>query len=349
MRVPWVNILLLVLLLIQAITGYFGLTEGREPAAWILWTHGIVAYAVLVLMFLKAGIILDAWRRKRRWTGRRVGFAVSLGLLLVVLVTGLLWTLNGPIYVGGFSLVSIHIYVAVPLIILMIWHAWHMRFVRRLPEARGRRLFLGAGAGVLAGALLWLSAGRAKAWAGLSGATRRFTGSYEVGSFTGQFPEVIWLADRPPVVDIAEWQLAITGEVTMPLQFGYDDLLAAATSELECILDCTGGWYSAQLWRGVRLGDLLSEAAMSPKARSVTIQSVTGYKRRFDLVEAENFLLALGILVGDDDDFRPLSRGHGYPVRLVAPGERGVEWVKWVAEVRVNDTSPLRQAPLPLQ
>ncbi len=30
MKVPWVNLLLLILLLIQTVTGYFGMTNGRE-------------------------------------------------------------------------------------------------------------------------------------------------------------------------------------------------------------------------------------------------------------------------------------------------------------------------------
>ena len=45
--------------------------------------------------------------------------------------------------------------------------------------------------------------GRAKAAAGLRGAARRFTGSYETGSFTPDFPVVSWIADRPPPGGVA--------------------------------------------------------------------------------------------------------------------------------------------------
>ena len=124
MKLPWVNILLLILLVLQAITGYFGFTEGRERMAWILWLHGIGAYALLVLIWFKLVVILDTWRRRRRWTTQRYGFLLTLVLLLLVLATGLLWTFDGPIYLGGFSLVSIHIYIAIPLMALMLWHSW---------------------------------------------------------------------------------------------------------------------------------------------------------------------------------------------------------------------------------
>ena len=56
-----------------------------------------------------------------------------------------------------------------------------------------------------------------------------------------------------------------------------------------------------------------------------------------------DYLLALAVAG------RPLSDGHGFPVRLVAPDRRGVEWVKWIARIEVNETSHLWQPPLPLQ
>jgi len=44
-----------------------------------------------------------------------------------------------------------------------------------------------------------------------------------------------------------------------------------------------------------------------------------------------DFLLATG--VGDE----PLAHEHGAPVRLVAPGRRGFQWVKWVVELQLDE------------
>jgi len=41
--------------------------------------------------------------------------------------------------------------------------------------------------------------------------------------------------------------------------------------------------------------------------------------------------LLLATHVGD----QPLDHSHGAPLRLVAPGRRGFQWVKWATEARV--------------
>jgi DMSO/TMAO reductase YedYZ molybdopterin-dependent catalytic subunit len=45
----------------------------------------------------------------------------------------------------------------------------------------------------------------------------------------------------------------------------------------------------------------------------------------------------------------PLGRGHGAPVRLVAPGRRGPWWVKWVTSVQLDERPWWLQTPFPLE
>ena len=343
MKAPWANIILLVILLLQTITGYLGMLNNQSQRAWILWLHGIGAYLILLLMFWKGSIILDAIRRKRVWTGQRWLFLLTLGLLLLTLVLGLIWTLNGPHYLANISLVSWHIYAAVPLMGLMLWHSWKMRFVFRLRQSRDRRALLRGGGLALAGLLAWQLANAGKRWADLAGMNRRFTGSYESGAPGERFPVVSWLLDRPDPFDISRWQLQVSGAVNQTLHLDYVALLNLPQTKQIATLDCTGGWYSTQAWRGVALPMLLEMAGPLPTASSISVRSATGYQRRFSLTEAEQFLLALAVADA------PLSHGHGFPLRLVAPDKRGLEWVKWVSEIRVNRTGKIWQLPLPMQ
>ena len=59
--------------------------------------------------------------------------------------------------------------------------------------------------------------------------------------------------------------------------------------------------------------------------------SRTGYRWSFGLEHARGLLLATR--VGGE----PLSHGHGAPCRLVAPGRRGFQWVKWVERIEVHE------------
>lgn len=343
MRYPWVNVILLVLLLIQLITGYLGFTNGRSSHSWLLWLHGIGAYGLLVLLYWKGSIIIEAIDRKKTWTSKRVGFLALTALLLATTLAGLLWTFYGPIYLFGFSLVTIHILLAIPLIALLLWHGWHMRFILRVGQTWERRLFLQSALTSIAGLIAWRAADSFKSLLLLPGANRRFTGSYERGSLGGSFPSVSWIADRPPPVDLEDWRLIIDGAVERPLSMTFQEIIELASEELTATLDCTGGWYTTQVWQGVALATLLRMAGLAEGARSVTVAAVSGYSRRFTLPEAQRYLLATGVAG------KPLSHSHGQPVRLVAPDQRGVNWVKWVSNIRVNRSSKLWQSPLPLR
>lgn len=343
MKVPWANIILLIILLLQTGTGYLGLLNNQEQFNWVLWAHGIGAYAIVLLLFWKGNIILDALRRKKTWTWQRLVFLLTTFLLLLTLTLGLIWTFNGPHYFLNISYVSWHIYVAVPLMGLMLWHSWKMRFIFRVPQALDRRQFLRTAAFGLAGLLVWRTTNQVKALFDVPGVLRRFTGSYEHGSFSGRFPSVSWIADYPPPVDGATWQLTVAGAVDNPLAFSVEQLQAMPARTETATLDCTGGWYTVQAWQGVRLGDVLAQAGVKETADSVTVRAVSGYQRRFTLAEANRYLLAWGV-AGE-----PLSHGHGFPLRLVASDKRGVEWVKWVSHIEVNTTGKHWQTPLPLR
>lgn len=336
MRYPWANLILLLLVLLQVATGYLGFTGGTSSRAWLLWLHAAGAYAIVFTLLWKGAIIWSVARRGVRWRGERVLFLALLLLLLLVLLLGISWTFLGYRTLAGFSLLSLHIYAALPLMAILAWHAWRRRWILRQSEARDRRAFLRISLLTLGGAFSWLAL---RGWQ----RTRRFTGSYEIGSGSGNFPRVSWINDRPDPTELERWQLDVSGLVARPLALPYRTLLARSTKTLTATLDCTGGWFTTQVWQGVSLETLLREAGPQAEAQTIRVESMTGYWRRFSLEEAHHYLLAT-VVAGS-----PLSHGHGAPLRLVAPGRRGFDWVKWITAIEVESVPAVWQPPLPLQ
>ncbi len=330
LKFPWSNALLLALILAELATGFLGLVSGSPDMAAFMLAHRIAGYSILAVLIWKGGNILFSLRWSRSAAPRTASLAL-LALLLATLGLGFWWAIAGPFKLGLFSGVSWHIYVGAVLVPVLAWHSIY--HTRGFPVTfwGDRRSFLRLAGLGLAGVALWRIAELGAGAARLRGGPRRFTGSYEAPRISaGVFPVVSWLNDRPEPVDSQRWQISVRGAVERDLQLSYDELDTG--TELAATIDCTGGWYSSQMWRGASLAELLRAAGPESGARSVTVTSVTGYYRRFSLDEARDYLLATHV------GGRPLAHGHGFPLRLVATGKRGFEWVKWVSSIEVNTT-----------
>lgn len=341
MKFPWANTLLLAFIAVELASGLGGLMSGSPGAAVFIQVHRVAGYGILVLLIWKGANVAFSLRWRRRVAPRTASLMLAAALL-GTLALGFSWSFVGPFTFAWFSGVSWHIYVGVALAPILVWHSLY--HTRGLPVAfwAERRSFLRMAGLAAVGIAAWQLGELGARAIALNGATRRFTGSYEAGSFSGNgFPRTSWLNDRPARVDVSRWRLTVRGAVGHELDLTLDDL--GPDSAVEATIDCTGGWHSTQIWRGMPVADLLERAGPSDSAASVTFRSVTGYYRRFSLAEARSYLLATG--VGDET----LSHGHGFPLRLVAPGKRGFDWVKWVEAVEVNESSKWWQPPLPLQ
>jgi DMSO/TMAO reductase YedYZ molybdopterin-dependent catalytic subunit len=311
------------------VTGVLSLFAGAGDDAWVFVAHG-VAGAMLV--------VLVAWKLRRVWarvvrTGGwdRATPAAVLATLLVVtaLASGWIWSSGGNAFIASYNLLDWHYALGVGLTVVVLVHAALRAKAPRRPDVTDRRQFLHViGLTTAAAAVYWTQRPLARLL-GWRGGGRRFTGSYEAGSFAGNgFPTTSWVADAPRRVDGPDYRLAVSGLVDRPLRLTAAELDAG--DALEATLDCTGGFYSRQRWRGIRLGRLVDRAGAKDDAGYVRVISHTGYRWSFSLADARGLLLATR--VGDE----PLAHEHGAPARLVAPGRRGFEWVKWVTRVELH-------------
>ena len=330
------NLALLVLLTGAFVTGWLAFAVGAASGARaVAVLHGVLALGILVLAPWKSAIVRRGLRRRRPHT-----VAVTFTLLLALsIVAGVVHSTLGPLEVGGVSALAVHVASAVAAVLLAVAHVLRRpQRVRRGDLSRRtalRTLALGGTAALAYAALSSLTS-----VAGLPGARRRETGSYEMGSGDpSAMPVTQWFTDDVPVLDPAAYVLRIERTGRPERQVSHAELLTAATTTRAAVLDCTGGWWSEQTWRGVPLDVLLGPLA----GGSVVVHSVTGYTRRLPTEDAAGLILAThagGV---------PLSPGHGGPVRLVAPGRRGFWWVKWVDRISVDDRPSWAQSPFPLQ
>lgn len=322
----WGLALLVALGLVTGLATWFA---GSPGGVWVFGAHALAGITLALLLVFKLRRVLPRIGARARRDPRALRGLLTLGLVLAVLVSGAAWSTLGRVAVAGYTVLFWHGALGAVLAVVVLAHA---RVRARRPRRRDlsdRRQVLTAAALVAGAFAAWQLQRPVQRTLELPGAGRRFTGSYDAGSFTANaFPTTSWVADRPrPLAD--GYRLTVAGRVRRPLALTVAELDRG--DALTATLDCTGGFFSTQHWRGVSLGRLLDDAGVEPGARHVRVISRTGYRWSFGLRDANVLLLATH--VGGE----PLSHGHGAPCRLVAPGRRGFQWVKWVERVEVRE------------
>jgi DMSO/TMAO reductase YedYZ molybdopterin-dependent catalytic subunit len=136
----------------------------------------------------------------------------------------------------------------------------------------------------------------------------------------------------PEEIDIAEYQLTVDGLVERPLALSYDEILAYPTVTKVVLLICPGVFEDNAEWTGVPVATLLAEAGVKPEATEVTFHDFGNYAKTLPLEVAQQEGVFLAYLV--NGEVLPLE--HGYPLRLVAEGRYGSDWVKWVKHIEVR-------------
>jgi cytochrome b561 len=310
-------------------TGVVSLISGLPQEAFIFVLHGIVGLWLLLLLWGKLRRVWPRLIQPRRWDSRTVYGLLALLLVMLALASGIWWVGGGEWDFAGFNLLNWHITLGFVLTAIIAVHMFTRAKRLRKRDVAGRRQAVQFSTLLLGSAALWPVQQLTQHALNLPGSRERFTGSREADSYAGNiFPTSSWVADAPRPIQAQTWRLSLGGAVTPSRDFSYDELVMAVDM-LEATLDCTGGFYSTQHWRGVRVGYLLDQVALHADARYVSFISVTSYRWSLPLEEAGRALLATH--VGED----PLSHEHGFPLRLVAPGRRGFEWVKWVTRIEV--------------
>lgn len=326
---PQVNLLLATTFTLTTVTGIVSWGVGTGSVR--IWTvlHTIFAFMTLLLAPAKTRTsVRTGMRRKKstRWISITFGVLVLASILFGFLHSSGLWF---GVSVGSASWIHLAAgFTAIPLLI------WHIRArpvnVRRISFDR-RMVMRGAMTAGLASIMVGVTEVAFEAF-GTAGADRSDTGSHEIASGNPtQMPVVSWYNDVSPTTSRDDWELTIGGQLQDL------DVLTNLARPLDAVLDCTGGWWSEQSWDVVPVSELLDATA-----RSFKVTSETGYSMVYAMEDAANLFVSVGY--GGE----ALRRGHGAPVRLVAPGRRGPWWIKWVVSIEPTDQPSWLQFPFPL-
>jgi DMSO/TMAO reductase YedYZ molybdopterin-dependent catalytic subunit len=99
------------------------------------------------------------------------------------------------------------------------------------------------------------------------------------------------------------------------------------------VLNCPGFFTDKGTWTGVPIRDILNKAGVKEGAKSVSFKSADkSYSSSMPL----DAVMGDGFLIAYEFEGKPFPEIHGFPLRVVAKGQAGNRWVKWLGEITVK-------------
>ncbi len=246
------------------------------------------------------------------------------GTVLLFLGTALLLPMPGPVL---YALAFLGLYFA-------------LRPVMASPERRGVLRILGGGAAtLLVGGSLPLLRGVLRSGRQLNSDAWTRTGGLPIG-VTAQ-DDLYYVSKNiepfDPDIDRAQWRLDLRGLVQTPRTFTFAELQAFPQVESErtlyCISNPVGGPLVGNvIWTGCKVADLLREVGIQQGAQWIVWHSDDGYVESLPLGQA----LEEDVLLVHQANGEPLSRKHGYPLRVLIPDRLGMKQPKWISSIELT-------------
>ncbi len=137
----------------------------------------------------------------------------------------------------------------------------------------------------------------------------------------------------------AQWGLQVGGLVKQPLALPMTALQSMQQRVQITRHDCVEGWSAIGQWRGPQLGQVLSLAGILPQAKFIVFHcadTLEGhpYYESIDLADAFHPQTILAWEMNG----KPLSVGHGAPLRLRVERQLGYKQAKYVMRIEARAT-----------
>ena len=136
-------------------------------------------------------------------------------------------------------------------------------------------------------------------------------------------------------VSIENWGLEVDGRVKRPVRLSYEEVLRLPAVERNVLMICPGFFANHGTWKGLSLGALLKLAQAEVKVTHVTVRGPDGKYENTQRYPLED-VLSDKVFLAYEVNGKPLPQRHGFPLRAVAEGYYGYDWVKYVYKVTVE-------------
>ena len=136
-------------------------------------------------------------------------------------------------------------------------------------------------------------------------------------------------------VDLEKWRLKIAGKVKYPFELSFAEIKELPTIEREVVMICPGFFAQHGRWKGVSLTTLLEKAQPENGTGMVICLGEAKYD---DKVESFDFseVNSDSVFIAYEINGQALPEKHGFPIRIVAEGHYGDDWVKYLHTVKVD-------------
>ena len=140
----------------------------------------------------------------------------------------------------------------------------------------------------------------------------------------------------PQQINISSYHLEISGLVSNPKNYTYDELIKRQSYQKKVTLHCVEGWDVTILWKGILINDLFDEVKPTKDANTVIFYAYDGYSVNFPLDYFKNN----NIIIAYEMNNVTIPPERGYPFMLVAQDKWGYKWIKWITKIELsNDTA----------
>lgn len=130
-----------------------------------------------------------------------------------------------------------------------------------------------------------------------------------------------------PLIERKDWTFEIGGAVEEPLKLSWDEFMALPQVTLTNDIHCVTSWSKFDnTWTGVPVREVLKLVQPKPDAKYVMVHAYGGYTTNLLLDDLDRD----GNLFAHSHGGEPLTREHGWPLRLVIPHLYFWKSAKWV-------------------